>query len=162
MHIIFVINYSINRGGFMKKIILPILLLTSFYSFAFDYHGIKSGMSPEEVKSLTGGKSGWGDVGEDKIFNTTMGINPPDLFTVDFSYTADKKLWRITLNFKERSFASGVAQKKALRELYGEFTKTSINYYSSYTMPVLAVMFIDDELFEQDSDKIYKETIDLY
>jgi hypothetical protein len=146
----------------MKKIILPILLLTSFYSFAFDYHGIKSGMSKEEVNALTGGKSAWGDVGEGKVFNTTMGINPPNLFTVDFSYTTDDKLWRITLNFRERSFSAAVAQQKALREIYGEFTKTSINYYSSYTMNVLQVLLIDDELFKQDADKIFKETIDLY
>lgn len=146
----------------MKKIILPILLLTSFHSLAFDYHGIKSGMSKEEVDALTGGKSGWQDVGEGEVFNTTMGINPPNLFTVNFSYTTDDKLWRITLNFAESSFGAAVAQQKALREIYGEFTKTSINYYSSYTMNVLQVLLIDDELFEQDADKIFKETIDLY
>ena len=91
-----------------------------------------------------------------------MGINPPNLFVVDFSYTTDNKLWRIALNFRERSLADAVAQQKALREIYGEFTKTSYNYYSNATMNVLQVLLIDDELFEQDADRIYKETIDLY
>jgi len=146
----------------MKKIILPILLLISFYSFAFDYHGIKSGMSKEEVDSLTEGRSGWKDIDTGKVFFPKMGINPPNLFVVDFSYTTDNKLWRIALNFRERSLADAVAQQKALREIYGEFTKTSYNYYSNATMNVLQVLLIDDELFEQDADRIYKETIDLY
>jgi len=146
----------------MKKIIIPILLLASFYSFAFDYHGIKSGMMKVEVDSLTGGESGFTKVGKGKVFNTTMGINPPNLFTVDFSYTADDKLWRIALNFKKASFAAQVAQQKALREIYGGFTETNYNYYSSSSMNVFQVLLIDDELFKQDADKIFKKTIDLY
>ena len=38
----------------MKKIIVPILLLMSFNSFSFEYKGVKSGMTLEEVKAATG------------------------------------------------------------------------------------------------------------
>jgi len=146
----------------MHKIFLLTLLTLSFNTFAFEWHGIKSGMSKEEVDAITGGKSGWQDVGEGEIFNTTMGINPPNLFTVDFSYTSDDKLWRISLNFEKQSGARSIAQTRALNELYGSYIERSVNYYSSYSMPCLVVMFIDDELFEQDAEKFYKEQIDLY
>jgi len=153
----------------MKKIILPILLLTSFYSFAFDYHGIKSGMSKEEVQALTGCQSylncSYEDIGEDKIFNTTLGINPPSLWDVSFAFTSDDELWRITLNFREESFARGVAQQKALDELYSSVTKKSKKMGSgsySFNLDLLVAMLIDDNLFKKEADKIYKETIDLY
>ena len=106
----------------MKKLVFLFLFFVPLSSYGFDYHGIKSGMSSEEVKNLTGceynSSCSWEEVGEDNIFNTTMGINPPDLFSVDFSYTSDSKLWRIQLSFRERSGASGVAQIRALSELY--------------------------------------------
>mgnify|MGYP001397894431 CR=1 FL=1 len=154
----------------MKKIILPILLLTSFYSFAFDYHGIKSGMSGDEVKALTGceytSSCSSDEVGEDKIFNKSLGINPPNLRSAAFAYTTDGKLWRITLNFRESSFARGVAQKKALELLYTNVTKTTERIGGSsqyaFNVDILVAMLIDDKLFEQDADKVYKETIDLY
>ena len=151
----------------MKKIIVPILLLTSFYSFAFDYHGIKSGMSREEVKALTGceysSSCSFREVGADRIFNTTLGINPPSLWSVSFAYTSDDKLWRITLKFREASFARGVAQRKALEELYSSVSKkTERAGTSSLNVDLLVAMLIDDNLFKKDSDKIYKETIDLY
>jgi len=153
----------------MKKIIVPILLLTSFYSFAFDYHGIKSGMGAEEVKALTGcqysSSCSYEEVGADKIFNTTLGINPPSLWSVSFAYTSDDKLWRISLNFREASFARGVAQQKALNKLYSSVSKTTEKVGSgsySFNIDILAAMLIDDNLFKKDSDKIYKETIDLY
>lgn len=154
----------------MKKIILPILLLTSFYSFAFDYHGIKSEMSKEEVKALTGCQSfsscTYEEVGSDKIFNTTLGINPPSLWNVSFAFTSDDELWRITLNFREASFARGVAQRKALDELYSSVTKTTERVGGSsqyaFNVDILAAMLIDDNLFKKEADKIYNETIDLY
>jgi carotenoid cleavage dioxygenase-like enzyme len=154
----------------MKKILLPILLLASFYSFGFDYHGIKSGMSGDEVKALTGCeyKSSCSDdeVGEDKIFNKSLGINPPNLWSAAFAYTTDGKLWRITLNFREASFARGVAQQKALDQLYSSVTKTTERIGGSsqyaFNVDILAAMLIDESLFKQDADKIFKETIDLY
>ena len=84
------------------------------------------------------------------------------MFTVDFSYTSDDKLWRIALNFKKQSGARSIAQTRALNELYGSYIERSVNYYSSYSMPCLVVMLIDDKLFEQDAEKFYKEQIDLY
>ena len=153
----------------MKKIIVPILLLISINSFAFDYHGIKSGMSEEEVQALTGCAKSTSctnkEVGTDKVFNTTLGINPPNLRSVSFKFTSDDELWRITLNFYELSFAGGVAQKRALDELYSSVTKTSERVGSgsySYNVDILAAMLIDDKLFNKSVDKIYEKTIDLY
>ena len=71
----------------------------------------------------------------------------------------------ITLNFYELSFASGVAQKRALDELYSSVTKTSERVGSgsySFNVDILAAMLIDDKLFNKSVDKIYEETIDLY
>jgi len=143
------------------------MLLTSFNTYAFEYHGIKSGTSSEEVKNLTGCERNYycslEEVGEGKVFNSSLGINPPDLWSVSFSYTSEAKLWRIALSFREQSGAAGVAQVRALTELYkdSELQNTSETIYST-TIETVIALIIDSGLFEADAEKIYNEKISKY
>jgi hypothetical protein len=144
----------------MKKTLTLILLLTSFNSFAFDYHGIQSGMTKDEVKALLECADNECVVGDedspadnpalDLFFEETK---PANLKKLEFAYTQDEKLWRIRLHFQQYKF--GIAMpagfKLALEEKYpdasideevdrsGYFPKT--NYYA---------FLIDSELFLED------------
>ena len=156
------------NGVLMKKLLLSLLLLMSFNSFGFDYHGIKSGMSKDEVKALTKCKEATecdsdDAVGDDKVFLPNLNI--PSLWSVQFSYTSDDKLWRISLYFIEQSGASGVAQKRALDELYECCQNQSERVGGStygFNLDLIVAQLIDEQLFMQDVDKIYNEQIGLY
>ena len=151
----------------MKKILMMFMILASFEVFAFDYHGIKSGMSKEEVTSLTGCNKfytcSWEEVGADKVFNSSLGINPPSLWSVNFSYTSEGALWRIALNFREDAGAAGVAQVRALTELYpdAEPQSSSETIYST-RFDLITALIIDSGLFSSDVEKIYKDNISKY
>ena len=143
----------------MKKLTFIFLFFISFSSFAFDYHGIKSGMHWDEVKALVkcGGEYSTdcrpGYYEHSDFFGGSKN-SPPGLESISFRYTTDEKLWGITLVFGKYLGASGAAQLKALTELY----KNSLSIEGDY----FAVLLIDNDLFEEEVEKIYNETIDKY
>lgn len=151
----------------MKKALMVMMILASCNIYAFDYHGIKSGMSKAEVNSLTLCSESyactWEEVGVGKVFNSSLGINPPSLWSVSFSYTSEGALWRIALSFREGTGANGVAQLRALTELYpdAELQSGSEKLYS-LTIDTITALIIDNELFSSDAEKIYKEQISKY
>ncbi len=149
----------------MKRFLaIPVFLFISIQAQAFEYHGISSGMTSEEVQSLipcggscdlllddadkAAGHKFFG--GEDKV--------PPALAGMSFDYTSEGGLWRISLKFLERSGAQGVVQTRILTELYpdAELQKKSEKFYSSYFDYVYALL-IDSDLFAADVQKIYEE-----
>jgi|AACY02.6.fsa_nt_gi hypothetical protein len=145
-------------------LVLTVFMVTHVEASSFDYHGISSGMTSEEVQSLlpcggscdlllddadkAAGHTFFG--GEDKV--------PPALAGISFDYTSEGGLWRISLKFMERGGASGVAQTRILTELYpdAELQKKSEKLYSSYFDYVYALL-IDSDLFAADVQKIYED-----
>ena len=87
---------------------------------------------------------------------------------MQFSYTSDNRLWRISLRFDELSGTAGAAQLKALGELYPDVelqnTTQRIGGSSPYAfdLDLLVVLLIDYDIFNKDVEKIYQETIDKY
>jgi hypothetical protein len=72
-------------------------------------------------------------------------------------------LWRIQLNFLKRSDAGGVAQVRALTELYPDAALDEFTERGSYsTREYLVALIIDSGLFDADAEKIYQETISQY
>ena len=142
----------------MKKLTFIFLFFISFSAFAFDYHGIKSGMHWDEVKALT--KCG-GDYSNDcKTYSYVVdffggiGNEPPHLVKIFFDHTSDERLWKITLVFEKSGGTKAAAHLIALRELY----KDSVSIEGEY----IYVSLIDNDLFEEDVNEIYLETIDKY
>ena len=146
----------------MKSLTFLFLFFISFSAFAFDYHGIKSGMSKTEVKKLTKCKEFetclWQET--ERFFKLGEDNHPPSLWDMQFSYTSDNRLWRILLRFEEDSGTRGAAQLRALKELYpdAEFLEGRIGSRASS----LIVLLIDSDIFNKDVEKIYQETIDKY
>jgi hypothetical protein len=145
-------------------LVLTVFMVIHAEASSFDYHGISSGMTSEEVKSLiscdgscdflmddadkAASHSFFG--GEDKV--------PPSLTGMSFDYTSEGGLWRISLKFMESSGARGVAQSRILTELYpdAELQKKSEKLYSVNFDYVYALL-IDSDLFAADVQKIYEE-----
>jgi len=146
----------------MKRLIFLFLFFISFSSFAFEYHGIKSGMSKGEVRSFTECETfEYCYPKETKSFFNYYELSlPPSLFNMRFSYTSDNKLWSISLTFEEVNGTRGAAQLRALTELYpdAELIKGRI----SSTRSSLIVLLIDSDMFNKDVEKIYQKTIDKY
>jgi len=144
------------------KIVLGVVLLgTSLLSQAFEYHGIKSGMSTSEVDSLTGCTEYCSSIDYSTVREFFGGVEstPPSLSTMSFSYTSDSKLWRIQLSFWERDGTRGVAQSMILRELYPDAELQKSSKQTSYgSTDYINAMLLDTALFNQDVQKIYNET----
>ena len=153
----------------MKRLTFLFLFFVSFSSFAFDYHGIKSGMTDQQVKSFVKCEyvSRCDNEETERFFGGEDNV-PPALWNMQFSYTNDHRLWRISLRFREKSGTVGAAQLKALGELYPDVelqnTTQRIGGSSSYAfdIDVLVALLIDIDLFQEDVAKIYRETIDKY
>ena len=150
----------------MKKIILPILLLVSFNSFAFEWHGFKSGMTQDEVKELTSTEYASScDWQCRKAYFEKRGVDsPPGLWQMGFSYTSESKLWRIQMDYFESSGPRGVAQTRILQELFPDAELQNRSESSSYGSinNFVTAMLIDKDLFEEDIERIYNNTKDKY
>jgi len=150
---------------FVKKIIIALLLLMAVTNVqAFDYHGIKSGMSRSQVDALVDCKeycSGW----DYKQLETFFGKDkePPALWEMYFSYTSDDKLWKIHLKFLDSGGPYGAAQTRILSELYDDAELQKSSSSSSYgTTDYVNALIIDEALFDADVKKIYEETKSKY
>ena len=149
----------------MKKIILPILLLVSFNSFAFEWHGFKSGMTSDEVKELTSAKYASScDWQCRKAYFEKRGTDaPPGLWQMSFSFTSESKLWRIQMNYLESGGPSGVAQTRILQELFPDVELQKQSESTSYgSTDYVVAMLVDNDLFEEDIERIYNNTKDKY
>ena len=140
------------------------LLSASLQAFAFDYHGIKSGMAANEVNSQIGCTEYCSSIDYRQI-ETFFGEEnrPPALWTMSFSYTSDDKLWRIQLSFIERSGTGGVAQQRILAELYPDADLQKSSSSNEYgTTNFINALLVDNTLFKRDVEKIYNETKSKY
>jgi hypothetical protein len=132
---------------------------------AFNYHGVKSGMSKSEVDGLTGCTEYCSsiDYKETRAFLGGEGNHPPDIWGMGFKYTSDDKLWRIQLQFIERGGPQGVAQLRAITELYPDAEPQSgSSSIGSTQIDTLDALMIDTKLFDADAEKIYQESITKY
>jgi len=132
---------------------------------AFNYHGIKSGMSQAEVDALTGCTKYCSsiDYTEARAFLGGEGNHPPDIFGMGFKYTSDDKLWKIQLQFMERDGPQGVAQLRAVTELYTDAEPQSgSSSMGSTQFDTLDALMFDTGLFDADAEKIYQESITKY
>lgn len=154
----------------MKFLALLIILTLSPSLLAgesFDYHGIKSGMTKDEVNKIIGCTEQCYTMDSDKIkefFGESK--KPPLLSEIEFAYTSDSKLWRIRLKFTSAnliSLAASYAQTRALEELYPDAElkrETESNKY--FSIEYVHAMMIDSSLFEADAEKIYQDLISKY
>ena len=132
---------------------------------AFNYHGIKSGMSSAEVDALTGCTKYCSslDYEATRALLGGEGNHPPHIWGMGFEYTSDDKLWRIQLTFLERSGATGIAQLRAVTELYPDAeTQSRSKSIGSTQFDTLDALMIHTELFDADAEKIYQEDITKY
>ena len=149
----------------MKKIILPILLLVSFNSFAFEWHGFKSGMTADEVKELTfaeyASSCDWQC--RQAYFKKRGTASPPRLWQMGFSFTSESKLWRIQMDYLESSGTYGVAQTKSLKELFPDVELQNRSESTTYgSRDYVVAMLVDSDLFEEDIERIYNNNKDKY
>ena len=137
---------------------------SAFSDTSFDYHGIKSGMSKEEVNGIVGcADRCW--VLDYKEVEAFFGEEnrPPRLWQMGFKYTSDNKLWRIQLNFLKASDSYGVAQTRILTELYPDAELDEFTERGSYgDTDYVVAMLIDSDLFAADAEKLYQEGISKY
>ena len=148
----------------MKTIVLLISLIFSLNSFAFEWHGFKSGMTTDEVKELTGAKyaSSCDWQCTDAYFKKGE-TQPPRLWQMGFTFTSESKLWRIQMDYMKSSGSRGVAQTRILTELFPEVelqNRTETRQYGS-TDYVIA-MLVDNDLFAEDIERVYNNTKDKY
>ena len=149
----------------MKKIILPILLLVSFNSFAFEWHGFKSGMTTVEVKELTSSEYASScDWQCRKAYFEKRGADaPPGLWQMSFSFTSESKLWRIQMDYLKSSGPHGVAQTRILKELFPDVELQNKSESRSYgSTDYVVAMLVDNDLYEEDIERIYNSTKDKY
>lgn len=155
----------------MKKLILGVLLgLLSVSVSAFDYHGIKSGMTKEEVQTLlkcnytSSCELGDDDDPEDKlVLDAFFGdIKPTGLEKIEFEYTKDQQLWRIILKFEKPMYgiARGVGFKTALAEKYPDLPLDEETDRTGYfPRAIYSAYLIDEQLFEDDVKHYHNEYI---
>tara|TARA_B100000963_G_scaffold360948_1_gene394012 strand:+ start:1156 stop:1596 length:441 start_codon:yes stop_codon:yes gene_type:complete len=128
---------------------------------AFEYHGLKSGMSKEEVQSIlkceysSSCSFGDDDDPEDNIaLDAFFGeIKPYQLKKISFAYTNDNKLWRIILKFEKPMFGIALPAgfKTALEEKYPDASLEEETDRSGYfTRTFYSAFLIDTDLFARD------------
>lgn len=145
----------------MKRVFITILLgLFSISAYSFDYHGIKSGMTKDEVQAILKceySSCTFGDDDDpednavlDKFFGETK---PANLKRIEFAYTHDHKLWRIRLKFEtyKIGIALPVGFKMALEEKYTDASVDEETDRSGFLPKSIYYAFlIDSELFAAD------------
>tara|TARA_B100001093_G_scaffold6443_1_gene6495 strand:- start:1501 stop:1950 length:450 start_codon:yes stop_codon:yes gene_type:complete len=149
----------------MNKIILPTLLLVSLNSFAFEWHGFKSGMTEDEVQKLTSAKyaSACDWQCRKAYFEKRGTASPPRLWQMGFSFTSESKLWRIQMDYLEGSGTYGEAQTKILEELFPDVELQNRSESGSYgSTDYVVAMLVDRDLFEEDIERIYNNSKDKY
>jgi hypothetical protein len=152
----------------MKYIALVVGLFWANLTFAggaFTYHGISSGMTSDEVNAITGCTKYCSSLDSEevkKFFSEKE--EPPGLMGMGFSYTSGGKLWRIQLEFREASGPAGVAQLRALNELYpdAELQSGRVELFSNYYVDTKSALMIDSALFDADVEAVYQATIGKY
>ena len=138
----------------MKIFILTLFILVPVSVQAFDFHGIKSGMSNKQVSTeLT--KFG---ISQDKN-------NQVDLITGDtknmkgvkhspimiyFTYNDKDQLYKMQINYHgDFSTPSGLGLKLALEQLYKTDVKeTEIKFYDTIRVESLAIILINKSIVE--------------
>ena len=145
----------------MKKLIISILFgLFSVSASAFDYHGIKSGMTKDEMQAILKCESETCKFGDDDdpkdnpALDVFFGeIKPHGLKQIEFAYTHDNKLWRIRLKFEQYKFgiAMPVVFKSALEKKYPDASIDEETDRSGYfPVTVYYAFLIDSQLFAAD------------
>ena len=140
----------------MKKyiLVLGLLLLFSFNALAFEYRGVKSGMTKAEVSEVIGV-----ELNPDNSYHTLsdeeVKIWLPNiyLYEVKFRFTQDDKLWRIIISTSRGSVTSSPGKKKALSKVCDSVdestTQIGVGTYS-YNVDSYDCFLIDSKLFNQD------------
>ena len=144
----------------MKKILLIILILGVSPLWGFEFYGVKSGMSKAEVTAIAGGDGKALDEDASKVWLPS--INP---WSVEFLYTADDKLWRMSLhvpNYGEAfgSILQGIALNNVLEEVCDlvEEKDHSIGSGSyKFTIDGQRCVFIDTRISNAEVARIQKE-----
>ncbi len=146
----------------MKRIFITILLsIFSTSAYSFDYHGIESGMTKDEVQAILkceySSACTFGDDDDakdnavlDKFFGEKK---PTNLKKIEFEYTRNQVLWRIRLKFETFGFgiAMPAAFKMALQEKYTDASvDEEIDRSGYFPKTVYYAFLIDSELFASD------------
>lgn len=151
-----------KKGVIMKKNILSVcfVLILSSQAFSFDFHGIKSGMTSDDVAALFNS--------HDKNFKSVYGDNlkkynklaNSEYWEIYFSYTKDKKLWKITARILLGGYSTldKIALKQALNEKYKGNTIQEDSETSSYGRSYYySLILIDENLSDSEINKLKNE-----
>ena len=133
----------------MKKILLGIiainLTIISIDTNAFEFKGIKSGMTKEEVESASGIVGGVApSESERKAWLPELSKIAID--TIDFAYNHENKLWRIVINFK-RNLNPDPEQTAG----YQKALKSFCDAVDFNAPNILRCLMIDGALFDESS-----------
>lgn len=148
----------------MKKIIIFLTLTFAFNTHAFDYYGIKSGMSKEEVevklKSFGVSQDSYNQV--DMITGDVKSLKGIELspIMISFTYNFEDKLYKLQVNYRGTlSNPNGVALKSALQEKFKITPIESEVKVYSISIETLALMFLDDEIVSSTVSKLKQENL---
>ena len=150
----------------MKKILFLFLLLPSFSVFSWEYHGLKSGMTKEEMMQIPGMANKKGtkiSFDQTKFFSEGK---PPGFYRIFFDYTSEGELWRLDIYFREES---GVIEKAVQKRILTELSDADLDsesvrneYATGGYIKYLVIKKIDSDLFKEDVERRYQKNIKLY
>jgi hypothetical protein len=149
----------------MKKNILVfnLLFLFSFSAYAFEFKGVQSGMSPEEVSAVIGSEV----TKSTTIYDDKAKIWLPKITPIKagFRFTNDNKLWRIVITDYKGSFADAAGKKNILEKICSDVDEGTHKIGSgsySYNMDTYECFLIDTALFKQDIKFYETKTLELW
>ena len=128
--------------------LLLVSVLFSSQAFAFDFHGIKSGMKPNQVAKLfNSNESEFDHVYGDELKKYTK-LADSKYWDIYFSYTDKNELWKITANIMiGRNVLEDIALKQALETKYKNHTIEKSSESGSYgTSYYYNLILIDKKL----------------
>lgn len=150
----------------MKKYLMTLCLTILFTNSlsAFEFKGVKSGMSLEEVTEVVGTEISYsGKTLDDEEASAWLPLIKP--YEVEFLFNKDKKLWRLTIVDHQGSVTSSVGRKNALKKVCDTVDEDRLQLGSGsykYWVNTYKCFFIDSKLFDEDVKHYEKLTLEAW
>jgi len=150
----------------MNKYLMTLCLAILFTNSlsAFEFKGVKSGMSMEEVSEVVGTEVTYSGktLSDDQAKVWLPKIMP---YEVEFLFNKDDKLWRLTIVDQRGGVTSSVGRKNALQKVCDSVDEDRLQQGSGsykYWVNTYKCFFIDSRLFTEDVKHYEKLTLEAW